>query len=306
MYVSILAKELSFSRASESLGITQPTLSQTIKKIERELGVELFVRNGSDVSLTVAGEKYLRYGKDIISAEKRMEEELQQIADYRSMNLHIALSPSKCYTLIPEIIEAFRQKFPGIHLHIEEQLAGALLKGIESEEYDIGVTPMPQDAGKYRCEVIFDEEVILAVPKNLDIYHDLSKSAVLIEGRKYPSVYFSKMSDQPFTVMQDWQIMQKQLVDLCETSGISIVPVVECTNNLTMIMMAQKGVGACLIPSSMIPFSEKMGNSNIAYFSLFDDLSVRKIVCVSKRSRQLSEPLKYLIELMKGFSTDGN
>ena len=299
LYVSILSKELSFSRASELLGISQPTLSQTVKKLEREVGVDLFVRKGSDVALTQAGEKYLRYGKEILDLEKKMEDELQAIADYKRANLHIALSPSKCYTLIPEVVERFYERFPGVHLHIREQLAGELLRGIENEDFDLGVTPMPQDVTKYNCEVIMDEEVILAVPKTLSVCSELLASATRKDGKRYPAITFAKMKGQPFTVMQDWQVMQKQLVDLCAASGISIYPVLECTNNLTMITMAQKGVGACLIPSSMVPFSERMANDNIAYFSLSDELPIRKIVCISKKSRSLSEPLKHLIELMK-------
>ena len=103
LYVSILAKELSFSRASELLGISQPTLSQCIKKIEKDRGVDLFVRNGSEVRLSEAGERYLRFAEQMLTLEKKMEEELQAIVGYRSSSLRIALSPSKCYTLMPSV-----------------------------------------------------------------------------------------------------------------------------------------------------------------------------------------------------------
>lgn len=299
LYVSILAKELSFSRASESLGISQPTLSQCIKKIEKNLGVDLFIRKGTEVSITPAGERYLFYSKQMLDIEKKMENELQEIADYKSANISIALSPSKCYTLMPGIVEKFREKYPGINLHVEERLAGELLRGIDNEEYDIGVTPMPQDSSKYDCETVFVEEIVLAIPRSLVIFRELEQKASVIEGLGFPAVDFSLLDNQPFVVMQDWQVMQKQLVDLCSMHGVSIRPVVECTNNLTMITMAQAGVGACLIPSSMVEFSYRMNNDNIAYFSISNERLTRNIVCVSKKNKRLMEPIKYIIKLMK-------
>lgn len=298
LYVSTLARERSFSRASEVLGIAQPTLSQCIKKLEREMGAELFVRNGSDVHLSEAGERYLQYGMEILAVEKKMRDAFDAIRAYKTGTLKIALSPSKCYTLMPDVIRRFRERYPGIRVQIEERLAGELLRGIDDEEYELGVTPMPQDGTRYDCDVVFTEEIILAVPKTMPVFERLREVACSRDGCAYPAVDFSLLGGADFIVMQDWQVMQKQLTDLCDTCGIEICPVVECTNNLTMITMTQSGVGCSLIPSSTVPFSESMNNDNIAYFSLQQHVSRRKIVCIRKKGKKIAEPAKFMLALL--------
>ena len=80
-YVQVLAKTGSFSRAAEELNITQPSLSQYIKKIEREIGLPLFDRTESFVRLTDAGRVYIDAGRKILDLEHRME---TQIADLQA------------------------------------------------------------------------------------------------------------------------------------------------------------------------------------------------------------------------------
>ena len=92
--------------------------------------------------------------------------------------------------------------------------------------------------------------------------------------------------------------MQKQLLDLCDSCGVEIRPVVECTNNLTMITMVQNGMGLCLFPSSMVEFSQNMKNENVAFFTLVQNVPIRKIVCLYKKNKKMSEPEKFMIELL--------
>lgn len=299
LYVSTLARELSFSHAAEELGITQPTLSQFIKKTENEVGAELFSRIGSEVRLTEAGRLYLEYSKKITNLHNEMENAILDVTENRTGRLRIALSPCRCDTILPDVVASFRKKYPGILVSIQEILAGGLLKGIADDDFDIGVTPMPQDKTGFVCEPILSEEILLAVPKNSELNAVLLANSKLLDGKLYPAIDFALTDGSHFVVMQEWQGMQKHLVSLCEHSGTTYVPVVECTNNRTMIMMVQHGIGCALIPSSIIRKDEQKKYGNVALYSIAQKLSTREIVSIYRKNKNLSEPAKYMLELLR-------
>ena len=92
-YVLTLYQEGSFSRAADTLNITQPSLSQYIKKIEREIGLELFDRTNGDVRITDAGRVYIEAGKKILDIEHQMENSFTDLASYKTGSLIIGAAP---------------------------------------------------------------------------------------------------------------------------------------------------------------------------------------------------------------------
>ncbi len=298
LYIAVLARELNFTRAAEALGIAQPTLSQFVKKTERELGTELFSRNGSDVRLTEAGSIFLEYGQKLLSLRHSMNDALLDISEYRNGELRVALSPCRCDTIMPDIVVKFRQRYPGIKVSICEILAGGLLRGIDNDEFTIGVTPMPQDASNYICTEVLQEEIILAVPKTGSVDQKLAAQAVTLEEKSYPAIDFTLLDGADFITMQPWQVMQKQLQSLCESCNIQVVSVVECTNNRTMITMVQRGVGCSLLPSSIIGAAERERFDRVNFYSIRQQVPVRQIVALYRKNKKLNKPAQYMLELL--------
>ena len=112
-YVQTLARIGSFSGAAAELGISQPSLSQYVKKIEQELGVELFRRTGNQLSLTAAGEVYLEAGRRMLDEEAQMNARLGDLKADRRGVLRIGAAPFRTSSLLPRAIAAFRERFPG-------------------------------------------------------------------------------------------------------------------------------------------------------------------------------------------------
>ena len=92
-YVITLAKESSFSKAADVLNITQPSLSQYIKKIEKGIGLELFDRTNGDVRLTDAGRVYIEAGRKILDLEHQMEVSFSDLAAHKTGSLIIGAAP---------------------------------------------------------------------------------------------------------------------------------------------------------------------------------------------------------------------
>ncbi len=142
-YVLTLAHEGSFSRAAEALNISQPSLSQYIKKIEAETGALLFDRTGGDVRVTDAGRVYLETGRRILDLEQQMERKLEDLSEYRAGSVVVGVSPHRCVHLMPEIVRRFRAAWPGMCMVIEERAGGRLLEDAEHGAFDLCVATLP-------------------------------------------------------------------------------------------------------------------------------------------------------------------
>ncbi len=297
-YVSTLAQELNFTHAAEVLGITQPTLSQFIKKIENEIGNELFSRNGTDLRLTEAGRLFLQYGQKMLNLQHSMDDALLDISEFRRGEIKVALSPCRCDTIMPNVVKRFRERYPQIKVSICEMLAGGLLRGIDDDDFTIGVTPLPQDVSNYIYKTVLREEIILAVPKDGDLDNRLLKNSSITDDRIYPAIDFSLLNNENFIVMQEWQVMQKQLMSLCEDCGIQISSVVECTNNRTMITMVQHGLGCTLLPSSIIGEAELQRFDKVNIYSIKQNIPIREIVALYRKNKKMNKPAQYMLELI--------
>ncbi|MCI8513115.1 MAG: LysR family transcriptional regulator [Lachnospiraceae bacterium] len=115
-YVLILARESSFFKATDILNITQPFLSQYIKKIEEEVGLGLFDRTNGDVRITVAGCVYIEAGKKILDIEHQMENSFTDLVLYKTGSLIIGAAPYRVASMMLVIAKKFQSLHPGMQL----------------------------------------------------------------------------------------------------------------------------------------------------------------------------------------------
>ena len=135
-YVLALAREGSFSKAAEALNITQPSLSQYIKKIEKEIGLDLFDRTNGEVHLTDAGRVFMEAGRKVIDIEHQMENSFTDLAANKTGSLIIGAAPYRAAGMMPQIAKAFQLIHPGMVLTVREGTTAELLEGMEHGEYD--------------------------------------------------------------------------------------------------------------------------------------------------------------------------
>ncbi len=292
-YTLTLAHEGSFSRAAELLGISQPSLSQYIRKIEEELDTELFSRIGGDVRLTDAGRAYVEAGRKILDIERRMEAEISDLCASKTGTLVIGTSPFRSASMMPSIAYTFKKRYPGVCLVIDEMESSALADALSHGEVDLCVTPMPVNEKLFSYEKIFDEELILAVPSE----RAKSFQAEAVDGRKYPAIDVTALNGEPFVMITDAQIMARALYELCEDYGITAEPAVRVKSLEAQIAMVKAGLGLALVPTGVMGFDDAC--DGIAYFSLKEALPHREVVAVYRKDVPLTRILRDFIDTMK-------
>ena len=290
-YVLTLARTGSFSKAADTLGISQPSLSQYIKKIEQELAVTLFERGAGAVRLTDAGHAFVRAGEQILCIERDMERALRDVAEAQSGTLTVGVAPYRSASLMPQLAARFKQIYPGICLVADERGSNELLEGAERGELELAIVPMPVNEKLFCTEEILEEELVLAVPSALASQLHPERMA----KRKYPAVDVCELNGLPFCMITQNQIMQKNLDDLCRTYDLVLHSAVVVRSLEAQIAMVGAGLGAALVPEGI----ECFGTAGITYFSLKQALPRRKIAAIYRKDRPLSRVARAFVDMMK-------
>lgn len=289
-YVITLAHEGSFSRAADTLNITQPSLSQYIKKIEEQIGLELFDRTNGDVRLTDAGRVYIDTGRKILDLEHRMENSFTDLATYKTGSLIIGAAPYRAASMLPTIASSFQSLHPGMHLVVREGTTAELVEGMEHGEYDLALTLLPIDGRLFAWEKVMEEEMVLAVP-----YAYPSFSATAISGRKFAAIDVKELNGQPLVMLTDAQYMQKQLANLMIDHKVTVYPAAIVKSLEAQIEFVKAGVGMALVPSGIERFCK---TEEVAFYSFNQSLPKREVVIMWRKDRKLSkmaEELKNVI-----------
>ncbi len=291
-YVVTLANIGSFSGAAELLQISQPSLSQYIKKIEKELGAELFERTNGRVRITDAGKVYLETGQKMLELEKDMANRLKDVAEHKEGTIVIGASPFRSITIMPEITRKFQEKYPFMQLMIQEMATKELLEAAERNEFDLCLTTLPIDERKFQYELVLEEEIGLAVKRGSELDLRLSKKAT-----EDNVIDVSLLNGEGFVMLPEHLSMQKELNSLCFQNHLELKKAAIVKSLATQLEMVAVGVGSALVPMGIQKSARTQ--RDIRFFSFLQKLPTRVLVIAYQKGKYLSKPMQDLIEMFK-------
>ena len=290
-YVLALAREGSFSRAADVLNITQPSLSQYIKKIEKEVGLPLFDRTSGDVRVTDAGRVYIEAGRRILDLEHQMEVQFSDLAAQKSGSLIIGAAPYRAAGMLPEAARRFQELYPGMYLVIREGTTAELVEGMAHGEYDLCLTMLPIDQRLFAYEKVAEEELILAVPQSFPEF-----AVKTVKNRRYPAVDVSQLAGQPMVMLTDPQFMQRQLENLSVDYNVQAETAAVVKSLEAQIAMVRAGVGMALMPAGIERFCTP---GEVRFYSFVQPLPRREVVVMWRKDRELSQTAAALKEIIR-------
>lgn len=297
-YVLVLAEEGSFSRAAETLNITQPSLSQYIKKIEKQLGVELFERTNGDVRITDAGRIYIEAGKKILDLEHQMENAFSDLSEFKGGTVSIGISPYRSVHLMPAVLREFNKLYPHIKLVVREKSGRDLIESAMHGEFDLCVIALPVDEKLFNYELIQKESVVIAVSKDSPLYSTLRLAAKTDKNRRFPAVDIKVVQGKSFAVLKKYMPMRNLTDRILEDNNVQINAKVEVSSNEALLSIVESGVCASFIPSGLTNTS----NDKVAFFSIKQNVELRDVAVVYRKEQYISKPISDLIEIFKTVS----
>lgn len=164
-YFVAVAEELHFGRAAELLGIAQPPLSQSIQRLERELGVELFDRSRRQVALTPAGRLLLDEARALLAAEQRMRALMRMVRDGSLGTLRAAVPPETPAVTLQALLRRLAERVPGLDVDLQELTTGEQLRMLADARLDVGLVRHPVNAADLRFGACVQVRLGVVLPR---------------------------------------------------------------------------------------------------------------------------------------------
>lgn len=285
-YAVVLAEVGSFSLAAEKIGISQPALSKQILALEKELDTPLFDRSVTPLGLTAAGEYFLREAKELLYKEDQIRKTIAQFRAGEKGQLVIGTTYFRSAYLLPDVVKAVREKFPGVRVRLAEMGSPLLRKEAAEGKFDFALVNLPVDEATLEVIPMEADRLVLVVPEEL-----AEKHPVLKNGEK---VSFAQCGELPFAVVSPGQEMRILFDKLCAQAGIQPDITAEVVGLTTVWKMVKNGVAATLLPRQFVAGEE----AGVRIFEITDPVDLRQPAVVYKRGQYLSEFAKFAIDLL--------
>jgi len=156
----------SYSKAAKRMFLTQPTVSSHIFTLEKELNVRLFIRNTKEVYLTEEGRILYKYAKEMVALEQKIEERFKGGKEEKSQGITIAASTIPSQYLLPGIISAYHDKYPGERFKIIETDSQDVVSKVVDHVVDLGLTGTVLDRKHCKYIPFYQDELVIVTANN--------------------------------------------------------------------------------------------------------------------------------------------
>ena len=287
-YAILLSETLNFSQVADSLGISQPSLSKQILALEAELGIKLFDRNHSPMTVTPAGEFFLQEARELLYKEDQLYKGLDRFKSGENGQLVIGVSPFRSLYLMPAIVRKVKERFPGVRVVLHEASAAQLRKDAVDGKFDFALLNLPVDESVLDVTPIEPDTLVLAVPESLlHLLPEISGTAL----------DFSQAKDLPFIVLGQSQELRQLFDKLCTRADFHPHIAAEVVGITTAWAMAHAGVGAALLPLQFL--SSQTFDNRLQLFTIHGNSYTRQPAIVTRRGQYISDYARYAMELLQ-------
>ncbi len=304
-YVNAVYKEKSFSKAAESLYISQPSLSARIIKLERSLGMPIFDRSTSPLRLTEFGEIYMEALREVDAIERRVENHISDISHLRAGKLTIGASNVFAAYVIPPLISEFQKRYPDVKIRLIEGNTETLEALLSSNEIDMVADNNRYDSEFYERDVYASERILLAVPRSFKICseaQDYALGAEDIESGTYlseafASVDLSRFSRTSFVMLAPGNDTRIRADKMCREAGFRPSVALEVHQQATAYMIAATQLGATFVSDTVIkklPRSEEL-----CYYKIGSEAARREVCFYYKKHKYKTRAMQEFMKLIR-------
>ncbi|SFI34707.1 DNA-binding transcriptional regulator, LysR family [Selenomonas ruminantium] len=288
-----VAEDGTFSAAAKHLYVSQPSLSQCIKKIETELGEHLFDRSQTPLQLTPAGEVYVDKARRIQRLKQEIIKETADLSELRTGHLCIGSSRTRSSCYLTQPIIDFHRSYPGIHLQVCEHSLQELKEDVLAGNVDFALLYEPLPDASFAAIPLLKERTLLAVPMD----HPLAKKYGSKQVLPYPTLSFARLHKEPFIRLQSTRRMSRIFSELCQQTQCEPDVVFEANSIIDAAELCTAGLGITLVTDMLVrgwhwrkaPF----------FFELEEQVEERHLVAAYGRNQHLSHAAKSFIALLK-------
>ncbi|WP_376094200.1 LysR family transcriptional regulator [Roseomonas sp. CCTCC AB2023176] len=289
-YFVAVAQEGHVTRAAERLGLQQPPLSQQIKALEREIGVQLFRRKARGVDLTEAGRTLLADALAVLARVDDAVEGTRRTAAGKQGRLRIGMPPSgPFHPFVPRMIRRFREECPLVALSIQECLRAELVEGLQAGTLDVAfirASIAPPEG--LELHPLLEEPLVVALP---------STHALARPGPRSAAVSLDRLATEPFIVYARRQgpALYDVTLAACAQAGFSPVLGQETDRIISALSLVASGLGVTLVPASM----QSMTMDGVAFRPLRGPAQPKAFLSIAARRNAPSAAVRQFVAMVR-------
>lgn len=240
-YMLKIAEERSFSKAAKQLYITQPSLSHYIANLEKQLGVKLFDRTNSPLTLTDAGKLFAEKARNVLNQHDELLVQINEIASCKTGELTIGISSIRGANLLPQVLPVFCERFPGIEINLIQENSKELIELTCNGTTSLSILPLSEKPKLLEYVAIQQEELLVSLPPK----HPLLPKAVPQQGKRYPQISLALLKDEPFIIPKKTNLLRPVINDLFNRAGFSpkILLETDCITTAYSLVTSGMGIG---------------------------------------------------------------
>ncbi len=260
-YIISIDRHRNFGRAAAESGITQPTLSSLLQKLESELDVRIFDRSNKNVSPTAIGSKILRQAERIVNEAERIVELVTEEKGLVTGMLNLSAGPTIAPYILPRFIKTYTKMFPHVTLSIVEMKAETMIRALHIGQLDLGIAISGQA-----------EEGILEIPLYTEpFWVYISESC----WRKLPVFKPENLEHEQMWIMKESQCLRDSAFSFCKARGVGR-RIYEAGSIETLIRIVDENGGFTIIPEMHLPMLTDVQRINVRRIE-GDYLSQRRV-----------------------------
>lgn len=249
-----VAEELSFRKAAQRLHMSQPPLTQAVRRLERNVGVRLLERSRNAVSLTAGGQVFLEDAKRMLDRMQGMIEAARRAAEGARGRLRISFVPSAALGLVPLVVAEFRRRYPDVALELYSDTTTTQLDSLRAGRTDVGIVVPPlRDATDIRVTPLCRERLVVVVPAA----HKFGASRF---------IRLEQLADEPFVLfpLSQGPAFLSAILLACRRAGFFPRVVQESPQMHMIVTLVACGIGVSLVPAAMAAVQR----ANVSYLDI--------------------------------------
>jgi LysR family hydrogen peroxide-inducible transcriptional activator len=278
-YFVAVAETGGFVKAAQRCGVTQPSLSQQVRKLEDELGVTLFDRSSRGAVPTEAGRALLPRAQRILNEVRDTLTGVKEDVEAGRGPLSVGAIPTMAPYLMPAVLSRFVKEHPDCELTVREDLTDRLIEAVVDHELDAAIMSTPVDHPALDVEVIGREPLLVVAPADSPL-----PARLKVED----------LTDEPAVVLHEVHCLGQQIADFCSTARLRRRIVCRSTQLPTVLSLVGLGLGVSIVPE----MAARDDSDGTRVYRPLQGRPEREIAIVRRADRSLSVLCKRFLELL--------
>jgi LysR family transcriptional regulator, hydrogen peroxide-inducible genes activator len=296
-YIVAVAREKHFGHAAEACFVAQPTLSVAIKKLEDELGVTIFERGGTEISMTPIGAQIVSQAERVLEQTAAIKEIAKQNKDPLAGPLRLGVIYTVAPYLLPPLVKTMIERVPQMPLVLQENFTAKLVELLRQGELDAAIMALPFPDQGLIVQPLYDEPFVVAVPKK----HPWA-------GRE--AIDAEELKSETMLLLGNGHCFRDQVLEVCpemarfSTSGDGIARTFEGSSLETIRHMVASGIGITVLPQASVPDMQTR-DGMLRYLPFRGDGPSRRVVIAWRKSFTRRPAIEAIRDAVFGCDLEG-